>query len=73
MRFATGFFIIALIISLSTPTLAYKETSVSNGGTISGKVILAGKEPPPLSLFHSSSITTPNFADAFRPAQAGAY
>lgn len=49
MRFATGFFIIALSMSLSTPTLAYKETTVSNGGTISGKVVLAGKKPPPLA------------------------
>ena len=49
MRFTAGFFIITLTIGLSTPTLAYKETTVSNGGTIAGKIILAGKEPPPLA------------------------
>jgi len=49
MRCAFGFLTIALTISLSTPTMAYKETTVSNGGTITGKVVLTGKEPPPLA------------------------
>jgi hypothetical protein len=49
MRFALGFFTIALTLSLSSQSLAYKETTVSNGGTITGKVLLSGKEPPPLA------------------------
>ncbi|MEX2492236.1 MAG: carboxypeptidase regulatory-like domain-containing protein [Nitrospirales bacterium] len=49
MRFALGFCTIALSISLSTPVLAYTETTVSNGGTITGTVMLAGKKPPPLA------------------------
>jgi hypothetical protein len=49
MRFLFGFFTIALTISLSSPVLAYKEIPVSNGGTISGKVVLTGEEPPPLA------------------------
>jgi len=49
MRFVFGFFTIALTICLSSPALAYKETTVSNGGTITGKIMLAGKEPPPLA------------------------
>jgi hypothetical protein len=80
MRFALGFITIALTISLSSPTLAYKETSVSNGGSVSGKIVLAGKEPPPLAFslitnnkpFRSLPTITQNFADVFRPATAGA-
>ena len=49
MRFAFGLFTISLVIFLASPTLAYKETTVSNGGTISGTVSLAGQEPPPLA------------------------
>ena len=32
-----------------SPTFAYEETSVVNGATITGKVLLAGNEPPPLA------------------------
>ena len=51
MRFLFGFFTIALTISLSSPVLAYKEIPVSNGGTISGKVVLTGEEPPATGFF----------------------
>ena len=57
MRFALGFFTIALTMSLTSTTWAYKEMQVSNGGTISGKVTLAGKEPPALAY---SLITNPD-------------
>jgi len=57
MKFALGFFTIALTLSVASPTLAYKETQVSNGGTITGKVTLAGKEPPALAY---SLITNPD-------------
>jgi len=49
MRFALGFFTIALTVCFSSAALAYTETTVSNGGRITGKVILSGKEPPPLA------------------------
>jgi hypothetical protein len=49
MKFALGFFIIALTMSLSSHSLAYKEAPVSNGGMISGKIVMMGKEPPPLA------------------------
>lgn len=49
MRFALGLFTISFVLFLSSPTQAYKETTVSNGGSISGTVLLAGKEPPPLA------------------------
>jgi len=72
MRLAFGFFIIALTMSLATPSLAYKEVPVSNGGMIAGKVVMTGKEPRPW-IFRLSPTITQNFADAFQPAPAGAY
>ena len=49
MKFALGVLTIVLTFCLSLPALAYKEIIVSNGGSISGKIVLAGKEPPPLA------------------------
>jgi hypothetical protein len=49
MRFALGFFTITLTVCFSSLALAYTETPVLNGGTITGKVTLSGKEPPPLA------------------------
>ncbi len=49
MRFALGFITIGLTLGLSTMSFGYTETTVTNGGTITGKVTLSGKEPPPLA------------------------
>jgi plastocyanin len=45
----TGSFSIAifLVLYLVSPVLAYEEVSVSNGGSISGKVTFTGKAPEP--------------------------
>ncbi len=49
MRFPHLFLIIGLSLTMTTPSSAYQEISVSNGGTITGKVLLNGKEPAPLA------------------------
>ena len=38
-----------LPFSLTIPALAYQSVPVTNGGTITGKVVLTGQEPPPLA------------------------
>lgn len=48
MKFAKCLLMFAICYALGTPALAYEETLVANGATITGKVLLAGKEPPPL-------------------------
>ncbi len=47
MRFFSLFSILSLLLVLgwAIPVSAYKETSVSNGGTISGKVVFNGRVP----------------------------
>lgn len=40
---------IGLLLSFSTHVHAYEAISVTNGGSISGKVLLEGKEPPALA------------------------
>ena len=47
MRFFSLFSILLLLVVLgwAIPVSAYKETSVSNGGTISGKVVFNGRVP----------------------------
>ena len=49
MKFVPLLMILGLSCTLVTPTFAYEETPVANGATITGKVLLAGKEPPPLA------------------------
>ncbi len=57
MKFISYFFTVGLNIILITPALSYEAITVSNGGTITGKVTLAGKEPPALAY---SFITNPD-------------
>ncbi|MGH7254770.1 MAG: carboxypeptidase-like regulatory domain-containing protein [Nitrospirales bacterium] len=41
------FLALVVTVSLGSPTWAYEETAVSNGGTIAGTVTLAGNKPSP--------------------------
>jgi hypothetical protein len=58
MKFISCLFILLGLNSiLITPAFSYEETTVTNGGTITGKVTLAGKEPPALAY---SLVTNPD-------------
>jgi hypothetical protein len=50
-------FLFGLHLTLITPAFGYEETTVTNGGTITGKVTLAGKKPPALAY---SLVTNPD-------------
>jgi len=49
MKFISCLLTVGLNIILITPAFSYEEITVANGGTITGKVTLAGKEPPALA------------------------
>ncbi|MDH4360741.1 MAG: carboxypeptidase regulatory-like domain-containing protein [Nitrospirota bacterium] len=57
MKFRTLLFVLGLNSLLVTPAFSYQETTVTNGGTITGQVTLAGKEPPALAY---SLVTNPD-------------
>lgn len=57
MKFISVLFIFGLNIILTTPGFSYEEITVTNGGNITGKVTLAGKEPPALAY---SLVTNPD-------------
>jgi hypothetical protein len=57
MKLNWVFCTLGLIIILTTPAFSYEEITVTNGGTITGKVTLAGKEPPALAY---SLVTNPD-------------
>ncbi|MGP0593843.1 carboxypeptidase-like regulatory domain-containing protein [Nitrospira sp. T9] len=57
MKFISYVLTFGLNIVLIAPAFSYEEITVSNGGTITGKVTLAGKEPPALAY---SLITNPD-------------
>ena len=48
MKLFSGLLTIGLTLILISPAWGYQEISVTNGGTVTGKVVLNGKEPPPL-------------------------
>ncbi|MCA9422318.1 MAG: carboxypeptidase regulatory-like domain-containing protein, partial [Nitrospira sp.] len=57
MKFIPSLLTVGLSIILITPAFSYEEITVTNSGTITGKVTLAGKEPPALAY---SLITNPD-------------
>lgn len=57
MKFISCLLTVGLNILFINPAFSYEEITVANGGTITGKVSLAGKEPPALAY---SLITNPD-------------
>ena len=57
MKRVIVFLILALIVMGPLPAISYTEGPVMNGGTITGKVLLDGKEPPSLAY---SLVTNPD-------------
>lgn len=51
------------VMALATPAWSYEEIQVANGGTITGKVTLTGKEPTPLA-FNLVTFPNPTFCGA---------
>jgi hypothetical protein len=49
MKHASWMLTVGLILCFSSYGLAYESITVTNGGTISGKVKLDGQKPPPLA------------------------
>lgn len=49
MKFISWAFLLGFPLTLITPVFGYEEATVTNGGTITGKVTLAGKNPPALA------------------------
>ena len=46
-RFCSFYFSLLLVFLLASPVLAYEESGVTNGGSISGKITFSGKAPAP--------------------------
>jgi hypothetical protein len=57
MKYFSCAFLFGIHVLLHTPAFGYEEISVSHGGTITGKVTLAGKKPPALAY---SLVTNPD-------------
>jgi hypothetical protein len=57
MPFISWLFLFGINFFIITPALSYEEIPVTNGGAISGKVTLTGKEPPALAF---SLVTNPD-------------
>ncbi len=57
MKYLSCAFLLGIHILLHTPAFGYEETTVTNGGTITGQVTLAGEKPPALAY---SLVTNPD-------------